>query len=143
MDVVTQKPSWFRANRKIILVVGGILSLGVCVALVVMVFGLLGNSDVSNLAFATANSNPTITERLGHPLKKGWFVSGSIEVNPASGHAELAIPISGPKGKGTLYAEAHKQAGLWHMEILQFGSEDSNERINLIVADAGTKPASP
>lgn len=49
--------------------------------------------------------------------------------------------MSGPKGKGTLYPEAHKRAGLWHIEVLQFGSENSDERIDLMGAVA--EPSQP
>ncbi len=98
-------------------------------------FTMLGNSGPAQLAFATASSSPVLAERLGSPLKKGWLVSGSIEVNGPAGQAELSMPVSGPKGEGTLYLQAHKQAGLWQMDLLKFGPKDSEERLDLLGKD--------
>jgi len=109
--------------------------LGLALSGAIAAFLMIGNSEAAKLAIATPQSNPALAERLGYPLKTGWFVSGSIEVTPASGHAELAIPISGPKGSGTIYAEARKRAGLWHLEVLQFGNDGSSERLELLPAD--------
>jgi hypothetical protein len=108
-----------------------------------MGFALMRSSDAVKLAIATAKSNPALVERLGQPLKTGWFVAGSIEITPASGHAELAIPVSGPKGRGTIYAEARKRAGLWRLNMLQFGGEESDIRLDLLVADQTPDPISP
>ena len=114
--------------------------LGLALSGAIVGFVLMSNSAVVNLAIQTAKSNRKMVERLGQPLKKGWFVSGDIEVTPASGHAELAIPVSGPKGNGTLYAEAHKRAGLWHLELLQFGSKDSDQRLDLLTSSGRASP---
>ena len=128
---------WLGRHWKLVLV----LVLAVAVLLVVMVcaavFMAMSNSEVPSKAFALAERNPVLTERLGSPLRKGWLVSGSIETTAASGHAELAVPISGPKGSGTLYVEAHKQAGLWKIDLLQFGSKGSDERMDLLLSPPG------
>jgi hypothetical protein len=107
-----QRRGWLRAHRKLVLV----LWLGLAVSGALMGFALMRSSDAVKLAIATAKSNPALVERLGQPLKTGWFVAGSIEITPASGHAELAIPVSGPKGRGTIYAEARKRAGALALE---------------------------
>lgn len=49
------------------------------------------------------------------------------------------MPVSGPKGEGRLYLEAHKQAGLWQLDLLKFGPEDSEERADLLTKN-GTLP---
>jgi hypothetical protein len=134
-----QRRGWLRAHRKLVLV----LWLGLAVSGALMGFALMRSSDAVKLAIATAKSNPALVERLGQPLKTGWFVAGSIEITPASGHAELAIPVSGPKGRGTIYAEARKRAGLWRLNMLQFGGEESDIRLDLLVADQTPDPISP
>jgi hypothetical protein len=68
-------------------------------------------------------------------------VLGNIETTPTSGRAELAIPVSGPKGSGTLYVEAHKQAGLWKVDSLQLGIKDSEERTDLLLTARDASPA--
>jgi len=100
------------------------------------VLSLVGNSGPANLAFDKATANPVLAQRLGHPITKGRFVSGSINSTGPSGHAELAIPVSGPKGAGTLYVEAHKRAGLWELDLLQFGPTAGSERLDLLSSPA-------
>jgi len=41
-------------------------------------------------------------------------MSGNTNINGASGEANLSIPISGPKGKGTIYVAAKKSLGRWN-----------------------------
>ena len=132
------RQSWLQAHWKLVLAA----SVGLALCATIAVFASLRSSDVVKLAVATAESNPALADRLGRPLDAGWFVTGKLEVTPASGHAELAIPVSGPKGSGTLYAEGHKRAGIWHLEMLQFGSEHSNERLDLL-HDRGARETAP
>jgi hypothetical protein len=64
------------------------------------------------MAVAAAESNPAVKQRLGDPIKRGFFTPGSIEIDGPSGHADLEIPISGSRGKATIYAVAKKSAGI-------------------------------
>ena len=140
MEAGTEKPhrSWLRRHWKLVLAVSIAVGLSGASAVILKI----GNSEAAKLAIAEASASPALAERLGRPLKTGWFVSGTIEISPESGHAELAIPISGPKGSGTIYTEARKRAGLWHLEMLQFGNDGSTERIDLMPADTA-KPTAP
>lgn len=99
---------------------------------VVGIFSLIGNSDVCKAAIEKAQANAAVVEGLGEPIKRGWVVQGHIEVSTGSGHADLAIPLSGSKRKGTLYAVAVKSAGLWKFETLQLDIEGDEKRIDLL-----------
>ena len=129
---VKAQRSWLRKNWRPALVIW----LAVCASGAVLGFAVAffesSSSEITSKALATAERNPLLSDRLGSPLHKGWLLSGSVETTPASGHAELAIPVSGPKGSGTLYVEAHKQAGLWKIDLLQFGAKESDERTDLL-----------
>ncbi len=129
---VKSQRSWLRRNWKLALIIW----LAVCASGAILGFAIASfatsTSEVTIKAFDIAQRNTTLQKTLGSPLHRGRFVSGSIETTPASGHAELAIPVSGPNGGGTLYVEAHKQAGLWKLDLLQFGSKDSDERTDLL-----------
>ena len=57
---------------------------------------------------------------------------GNINVNGSSGHADLAIPISGPQGNGTIYVVASKSAGQWDLLRLVVDIKATNERIDLL-----------
>lgn len=73
------------------------------------IFALIGNSEVCQLAMREAQSNSAVAQRLGQPIVRGMLVSGSLEVTPASGHADIAIPVSGPKAKGTTVRGWHQE----------------------------------
>jgi hypothetical protein len=78
-----------------------------------IVFSAIKSTEPYKEAPAKAKMNPEVIEALGSPIKEGFFVSGNSNVNGAAGEANLAIPISGPKGNGTIYAKAAKSLGRW------------------------------
>ncbi len=103
------------------------------VALIVMVvFGAMKSSDVYKTAVARAKSNPAVIEALGSPVQEGMFLSGKTNVDGASGEADLSIPVSGPKGSGTIYVVASKAAGQWNYTTLQVEVKGSGQRIDLL-----------
>src|SRR5438128_11560095 len=88
------------------------------------------STDVYKEALARTKANPAVTEALGSPIKDGFLVSGNTNVNGGTGESNLAIPISGPKGKGTIYVSATKSLGRWIYSGLVFDVTDTHERIN-------------
>src|SRR6202795_5032575 len=123
-----QRKSWF--GRYWIWLLAALL---LCGALFVfgifsLIIGAMRSSDVAKEAFARAQSNALVGQRLGTPISEGWFVGGSINVTPASGDADLSVPISGPKGKGTVYVTAQKTAGTWAYSVMQAAIEGSSEK---------------
>jgi hypothetical protein len=72
-----------------------------------------------------------VVAALGSPIDEGWYLSGTTNVNGASGDADLSIPISGPKGKGTIYAVATKSAGEWTYSKLMVKIESTGATIDL------------
>jgi hypothetical protein len=81
-------------------------------------------------------------QHLGAPINEGWFVSGSINVSAGSGDADLSVPISCPKGKGTVYVKAQKTAGRWDYSLMQATIEGSGERIDLLPGALAAEPQS-
>jgi len=80
-------------------------------SVVVIVFSAVKSTDVYKDALTRAKSHPAVIEALGSPVTEGFLISGNTNVNGASGEANLAIPVSGPKGKGTIYVAAKKSLG--------------------------------
>lgn len=101
-------------------------------SIVLIVFGALKSTDVYKDAVAKAKANAAVVEALGSPIEEGMFVSGSSNVNGASGESNLSIPISGPKGKGTIYLSAKKSAGRWEYDSLVVEVQKTRERIDLL-----------
>ena len=101
-------------------------------SIIVIVFSAMKSTDVYKEALARAKADPAVTEALGSPIKEGFLVSGNTNVNGASGESNLAIPISGPKGKGTIYVSANKALGQWNYSGLVVEVGQTRERIDLL-----------
>jgi hypothetical protein len=137
------RKGWFKRNWKwfvpacclvIILFVaggiGGILSL---------IEGSIKQSGAYTQALALTQSNPQVIAQIGQPVTPGFFVSGNINVSGDSGDADISFPVSGPKGKGTVYAVAKKIAGQWQFQTLLFGADGQTGRIDLLQAQTTTQ----
>lgn len=135
MSHPTPQRSWFGRNWIWAVPLGCLTMIALLVAfiagIVVLVFGFVKRSDVYAEALERARSSPAVVEALGEPIEPGWYVTGSINVTGASGNADIAIPISGPRGEGTLYASARKRAGVWSYDVLEVALEEGGERIDL------------
>ncbi|MFL6514530.1 MAG: cytochrome c oxidase assembly factor Coa1 family protein [Chthoniobacterales bacterium] len=100
-------------------------------AILFTVFGLIKSTEPYKTAVARAKANVRVTEALGTPIDEGWYVFGNANVSGGSGTADLSIPISGPKAKGTIYAVASKSAGQWEFSKLVVKVESTAETIDL------------
>jgi len=128
-------------NRKTVkIIVGVVLGLALLVILFVgailgFVFSLMKSSEPYQHALQAAASDASVRQKLGVPIKEGWWASGSINLSGASGNADISIPVHGSERSGTLYVVAKKSAGLWKYETLELAVEGEGERINLLPPD--------
>ena len=105
-------------------------------SILVIVFSAMKSTEVYKEALARAKADPAVIEALGSPIKDGFLMSGNTNVNGASGESNLAIPISGPKGKGTIYVSANKSLGQWNYSGLTVEVGQTHERIDLLQKSA-------
>ncbi|MGB5746447.1 MAG: cytochrome c oxidase assembly factor Coa1 family protein [Desulfobacterales bacterium] len=128
--------TWWQRNWKWFVPVGclGLLAIftGFVVLIVTIVFGMMKSSDVYKEALAAARAEPAVEMALGTPIEEGLFVMGNINISGSSGQADLAIPISGPYDKATIYAAAEKSADRWTFTTLVVEVKTSGERIDLM-----------
>jgi Cytochrome oxidase complex assembly protein 1 len=128
--------NWWLRNWKWFVPVGclGTLTLFIAflVSIAVIVFSAVKSTDVYKDALARAKAHPSVIEILGSPIKEGFLVSGNTNVNGASGEANLSIPISGPKGKGTIYVAANKSLGEWNYSGLIVEIAKTHQPIDLM-----------
>lgn len=127
---------WWRRNWKWSVPLGcfTLLVLGFLVFITLLVgtvFGVVRSTDVYRTATARAKANPEVKAALGTPIAEGWFPTGNTNVNNGVGDANLSIPISGPKGKGTIYAVATKAGGTWRYSKLEVEVPKRDARIDL------------
>ena len=119
----TQQRGWWSRNWKWV-VPAGCLSIIVFVLafigiIVAAVFGAIRSTDAYKDALRTAQQDPRVIAALGSPIKSGLWVTGNVHVDGGTGDADFSFPVSGPKGKGTVYAEATKSAGEWKYSVLK------------------------
>ena len=138
MEVIAKKSWW---NRYWLWVVIPLAALGVITSwvgifavIISSVFGLLKSTDAYQQGMSRARSDPVVIEALGLPIKDGWFLTGSVEVNAQSGTADLQIPVSGPKGAGTIYVAGTKIAGVWTYSRLNIKLDGSGQTVELSAA---------
>jgi hypothetical protein len=105
-------------------------------SIALIVFSAVKSSDVYKDALARAKIHPAVIEALGSPVTEGFLVSGNTSVNGASGEANLSVPLSGPKGKGTIYVSATKSLGRWNYSGLVLEIERTHQRIDLLQRSA-------
>ena len=108
------------------------------VCIVFFVFGVIKSSDAYQTALSRAKQDPRVTAALGSPIREGTFVGGKVQTSGANGTSNLTIPISGPKGKGTIYAIGTKSEGKWEFSKLAV-QIDGGDLINLKQGSRGTE----
>ena len=134
------KGNWWTRNWKWFVPTGCLTIVVLFVAfvgsIVIIVFSAIKSTDPYKDAFAKAKMHLAVIEALGSPIKEGFFVSGNTNVNGAAGEANLSIPISGPKGKGTIYVKAKKSLGRWSYSDLVVEIQKTGHRIDLLKGPA-------
>ncbi len=129
------RPGWWSRNWKWFVPVGCLSFIAIIAVfvtcIIVFVFSVMKSSDVYKTALSRAKANPEVVAALGTPIKDGLFVSGNTHADGASGEANLSIPISGPKGSGTVYVVATKVAGRWNYSTMEVEISGNKDRIDL------------
>jgi hypothetical protein len=95
-------------------------------------------SDVYKQAMSQAAGNLQVREQIGESLTAGWFIFGELKYSGAGGHANFAIPISGPRGKGRIRVVAYKD-GIWRFTRLQVYVEGLLQPIDLLATQPALK----
>jgi hypothetical protein len=138
--------SWFERNWKWfvpVMLVSAVLLFGLFFgALFELLTSVMRSSVAYQTAVQRAEESPEVADKIGHPIKVGWIVSGNINVSSNSGNADLSIPISGPRGKGRILVSAKKQFGKWTFQTLEVQVEGDDTPIPLLTPDISTtKPS--
>jgi hypothetical protein len=110
--------------------------------IIVTVFSAVKSTDAYKKAVARARADSRVSAALGSPIKEGLFVSGSTNVNGASGKSDLSIPIHGPNGHATIYVDAIKSAGEWRYRTIIVKIAKTGEKIDLTRSAKESKPDS-
>lgn len=104
---------------------------GLCGGIFFSVVAALTNSDAYKMALERVRQEPEVMEAFGGSIEPGRMVMGSINVENQSGNATITIPITGPKGSGTIDVSATKQGGVWHVDSLAVTHSGTGQRWDL------------
>jgi TonB family protein len=109
------------------LILAGLLLVG---GIVFVAMSAIKSSEVYQGALKVVQTHPAAVGRLGEPVRDGWFVTGNIKVDVGGGYANFEVPVSGPKGSGTLYVRAVSPDGSWMYERLDLAA--GGETVSLL-----------
>src|SRR5271170_2683254 len=139
-----QSKSWLGRNWKWLLLASFLVMVCFGLGIFALIMSWMRSSDVALEALSRAQANPAVVQRLGARIEEGWLTSGSINVGTGgSGDANLAVPISGPKGNGTVYVTARRIAGVWNYSQMIAGIESTGEKIDLLSGPAESRSTAP
>lgn len=131
---------WLRENWKKVAVVGClgamVFAVGCPIACITLVMKGMKSSDAYVMAMERIRASDAARQALGEPISDGFLVSGKVNVSGGSGEADLSIPVSGPKGSGTLYVNARKAAGQWEFQRLDLDA--GGKRVSLLAGERRT-----
>ena len=99
------------------------------------VMALMKSSDAYAMSLKKIQADQAVIAELGSPIQEGWYATGNIQVNPASGTANLAYPLSGPKGSATVYVHATKSGGTWTLDTLSVKIDGKALQIRISTQD--------
>jgi hypothetical protein len=143
-QIPVQRKSWLGRNWKWLLLASFLVMVCIGLGIFALIMSWMRSSDVALEAVARAQADPAVAQKLGGRIEEGWLTSGSINVGTGgSGDANLAVPISGPKGSGTVYVTARRIAGVWSYSQMIAGIESTGEKIDLLAGPVQSQATAP
>jgi len=132
----TEKTTWFDRNWLWVVVPLAVVAflgslLGFAAIIVSIVYGVIKSTDPYQQAVARSRANPTVISTLGTPIKEGWFLQGQVNYENQVGNADLSIPLSGPKGSGTVYIVGKRVGGKWSYSRIAITLDSTHEVVDL------------
>lgn len=107
-----------------LIVIGAAFSIGVYF----FAMSVIQKTDVYKEAFKRVQDSAEVQNALGTPITAGWTFSGSVNYTNGSGMSNFTVPVTGPKGEGTLTVKADKSPGTgWQYEVLEVQLPDGRK----------------
>ena len=108
----------------------GLVVLGVAFSVGIYFFAMsvIQKTDVYADAFKRVQNSAEIQGALGTPITTGWTFSGSVNYHNGTGDANFTVPVTGPKGEGTMVVKADKSSGAaWQYAVLEVRLPDGRK----------------
>jgi Cytochrome oxidase complex assembly protein 1 len=104
---------------------------GIAALIVVFVMGSIKTAEPYIYGLSRAEKNPQVKAALGDPIQAGIWTNGKVNINNDSGSVDITIPVSGPKGSGTIRVVGTRTAKKWEYSTLDFVPNGAGDRIDL------------
>lgn len=144
MEENNNQKGWFGRNWKWAVPTGGCLI--IIILLIVFASSLflgltsvIKESSPYQEALSNTRENELVIDRLGEPIVTDGMISGQINYSGDSGHADLEIPIKGPKGKATIHVIGFKEKDQWNYQTLKVYFDSPNEEVDLLLIQNNLK----
>jgi hypothetical protein len=128
--------SWLDRHARWKIPLGCLIVVLLLCAFVAALFTILDisfrNSVVYREALDRAGRSPEVVSRIGEPLKPGRVLQGQLNVSGSTGSANMAIPVTGPRGKATIVLNARKVGGAWVFRTLCVQFDGQSGAVNLL-----------
>ncbi len=120
------KSTWIIVIVVLLVVIGlPICMCGGCVAAGLWgVSSVISGSEPYQHALASAKANPEVIDELGEPIEASLLSTGRINITNDGGECDLSIPLSGPKGNGTLKVRGTRSSGRWEYQELKVQTDN-------------------
>lgn len=134
------QPSWWKRNWKWVVPVGGCFTIIIIAVIAIgsIFYGVanaIEDSQPYEYALEKINADEDLINALGSPIEKDGMVQGSWNYTNGKKSANMVVPISGPKGSGTLFVEATGEDDDWTYDVIRVEIGDS-ETFNIIETDS-------
>ncbi len=130
------KRSWWARNWIWVIPLGCLTPILACAGIITLiftlVFGLLKSSSAYTDSLAMLNSDQRIVSALGTPIDPDFFVTGNVNLNGSSGHADLSYSVSGPHDSADVHVIASKSAGQWSFTTFVVEINSTGQNIDML-----------
>src|SRR5262245_47138900 len=124
MDQTIPQGGWWSRNWKWLVPVGCLSLLATCGCCIggsiLFTFNSIKASHAYQEAVAKAKADPDVQAAIGKPVEAGWMVQFNASVQNDETVTRARIPLSGPKGEGSLHVVARERGKELHFEQLDF-----------------------
>src|SRR4051812_24052314 len=145
MDQTIPQGGWWSRNWKWFVPVGCVSLLAMCGCCGFGVFFLTVNAVKNSHAYAEAvkraKEDPDVQKALGTPIETGWQTQLNTNLRGGQSVTSARIPLSGPKGEGTLFVKATEKGST--LTFQQLDVVIGHEVIHLPGAEAPKDGATP
>jgi hypothetical protein len=113
-----------------------VLGAGGLAFFVFVIMGAIKNAEPYKTVMTTVKESPAVQAELGTPIEAHWNASLNVSANAnggtSSSTADFTIPVSGPKGSGSVrYVAAKTSDGPWTPSTFTVTVDGSGKVINL------------